>query len=304
MRNLVALSAKVIPYSGYLRKFVKSIPSTILFQQLEYWFDKKGGPFFKFLEPCENKLYKEGDSWTEELYFSKDEFRSAFDNIGVRYGSKKEYDSIISQKKDPFMGMFYCSYHDKISGLTWYFRNDSLIEKTIEEIVNSNDSVKKKENLRKSTNPISVNRQTQFTEIDKPDLQYTESTTKTTTKSTEKRDVPQDTIEHEILKLIENDIKQKNSSPPGNYSLKNKKTLNYLMSKYSLAKIKEAIPEVTKHPNFGERFSFGGYLVFLEEILYSENKIKKKPGNNLLTNRDGQYDGNSATKMSASYFSD
>jgi len=185
MSNLLAKTARAIPYNGFLRPICKSVTSAILFQQLEYWFDKQDDKFYKFLEPCKNTAYKEGDSWIEELSFSKDEFRGAFDNIGVRYSSKKEYDLCPDDK---FQGMFYLSYHDKIKGMTWYMRNNELIEKTINEIckptVNrkSQSTDKSKADSCKSEKSIYVNSESQFTEIGKVNSDYTEITTEITTK--------------------------------------------------------------------------------------------------------------------------
>jgi len=185
MSNLLAKTARSIPYNGFLRPVCKSVTSAILFQQLEYWFDKQGSKkFYKFLEPCKNSAYQKEDSWIEELNFSKDEFRAAFDNIGVRYFSKKEYDL---NKDDKFQGKFYCSYHDKIKGLTWYMRNEEKINSVLNEL--SKISVNRKgqsTGLGKSEKSTPVNSESQFTEIDKVNPHYTEITTKTTTETTQK----------------------------------------------------------------------------------------------------------------------
>jgi hypothetical protein len=174
MSNLLAKTARAIPYNGFLRPVCKSVTSAILFQQLEYWFDKQGDKFYKFLEPCNSSAYKEGDSWTEELAFSKDEFRTAFDNIGIRYNSKKDYDA---KEDDKFDGKFYLSYHDKIRGITWYMRNAKLIESTLREM--------ERPSLRKSEKPIYVNGESKHTQIDKVNPDYTEITTETNTKEEE-----------------------------------------------------------------------------------------------------------------------
>lgn len=171
MSNLLAKTARAIPYNGFLRPICKSVTSAILFQQLEYWFDKQGDKFYKFLEPCNSSAYKDGDSWTEELAFSKDEFRTAFDNIGIRYNSKKDYDA---KEDDKFDGKFYLSYHDKIRGITWYMRNAKLIESTLREMERSI--------IRKSEKPIYVNWESDSAQVDKVNPDYTEITTKNNTK--------------------------------------------------------------------------------------------------------------------------
>lgn len=131
----VAVARDAIPYIKGYRQIAGTVTATILFQQLEYWFDFKPNGFYKFLEPCDNGLYKAGDSWCEELSFSPDEFRSAFDKIGKRYFSKKAYDGAADKfADDSGSEKLYCSYQDKIKGLTYYRRNHSLVEKLLNEV--------------------------------------------------------------------------------------------------------------------------------------------------------------------------
>lgn len=111
-------------YCPELNGVTGGINATILMMQLEYWFKRtESGRFYKFLEPCEDVNYRVGDSWVEELGFTKAEFRSAFGKIGKVYKSKKEYDGSM----DKFEGKFYLSYYDRVRRLTYYLRNDRLI---------------------------------------------------------------------------------------------------------------------------------------------------------------------------------
>lgn len=111
---------KYLKYCPKLNTVTGSITASLLMCQLEYWFDKVDGKaFYKFLEPCQHKLCKKGDSWTEELGFSLAEFRSAFKRIGKVYKSKKAY----LESADPFDGKPYLSYYDRIKKLTFYIRN-------------------------------------------------------------------------------------------------------------------------------------------------------------------------------------
>src|SRR5438045_500336 len=109
MRNkILSITRSSIPYVKELRRlpYVKSLAACVLMQQLDYWFEKYPQGFYKFLESCPDQYaYKQGDSWTEELGISADEFRTAFDQIGVRYKSKKEFDAAA----DKFQGKYYCS---------------------------------------------------------------------------------------------------------------------------------------------------------------------------------------------------
>lgn len=134
-----ALASRIIPYHPEYRKITGSVTSAILFEQLEYWFDKYDyNYFYKFLEPAPNHFsYKEGDSWVEELGFSVDEFRSAFDKIGVRYGSRSEF---LKAKEEGKLFIkngeekLYCSFIDKQKNVTYYVRNNDLVDRLLDEI--------------------------------------------------------------------------------------------------------------------------------------------------------------------------
>lgn len=116
---------RYLKYCPKLNKLTGSVTSSLLLCQLEYWFEKmKGECFYKFLEPCQHYAYKTGDSWVEELGFSKAEFRHAFSLIGKVYKSKKAY----LESKDPFEGKLYLSYYDRIKKITYYIRNTTLTQ--------------------------------------------------------------------------------------------------------------------------------------------------------------------------------
>ena len=72
----------------YRPKFVRAVggvTSAILLQQIIFrWIHNDRQPFFKFKEPCGHKLYREGDSWCEELAFSRREFDTALSRIATR----------------------------------------------------------------------------------------------------------------------------------------------------------------------------------------------------------------------------
>jgi hypothetical protein len=133
--SILAAFAEAIPYIPGLRQQTGSVVATILMMQLEYRFAKYPEGFYKFLEPPQNghQDYKPGDSWVEELAFSKEEFRTAFDKIGVRYTSKTQYDEAKSNGLE-FGSNYYCSYVDRRSGLTFYFRNHEKVDELISGI--------------------------------------------------------------------------------------------------------------------------------------------------------------------------
>ncbi len=134
MKNLIlTLTRETIPYVKQLRAITKSITGCILMQQLDYWFAKYPDGFYKFLAPPEqtHPNYKQGDSWQEEIGISADEFRTAFDLIGIRYLSKSSF----NEAEDKFQGHYYCSYYDRVSRLTYYFRNHELTDNALTALI-------------------------------------------------------------------------------------------------------------------------------------------------------------------------
>jgi hypothetical protein len=127
IKSFKNLPENIIPYRKEMRLIVNSVNGCILWQQLEYWFEMmKGKSFYKFLSALDEEKfgYREGDSWTEELAFSETEFRTAFSRLGTSYKSKKEF----NKQPDGFKGKMYCSYFDKISRKTYYFRNNEIVD--------------------------------------------------------------------------------------------------------------------------------------------------------------------------------
>ena len=83
---------QILRYCPELNALTGSVTSSLLMCQLDYWFDKTDHkPFYKFLSPCQDEHYHKGDSWTEELGFTKSEFRTAFSKIGKVYTTKTAY---------------------------------------------------------------------------------------------------------------------------------------------------------------------------------------------------------------------
>lgn len=74
-----------IPYRPEYNLITGSVEASILLQQIHYWWMKMDRrPFFKFKEPCEHDAYQEGDSWTEELGFTRYQFDKAIKAIGTK----------------------------------------------------------------------------------------------------------------------------------------------------------------------------------------------------------------------------
>ena len=123
-------SLEKITYEPRLRKYTGSINAVLIMGKLEKSFKEKGKVFYKFLEPCGHTYYQKGSSWIEELQMTTTEFRTAFKHIAVVYKSKKDY----KMSSDKFQGKMYLSYYDRINKLTYYMRNDDLVDQVLDEV--------------------------------------------------------------------------------------------------------------------------------------------------------------------------
>ena len=162
MRNkILHITSKIIPYVRELRLIAKSVTGCLLMQQLDFHFAKYPHGYYKFLEPCHNsKSYKRGQSWQEELGFSADEFRTAFDKIGVRYLSKSAFDAA----PDKFQDKLYCSYFDKQQGLTYYFRNHPVVDAALDKLIDGGEPPDENNGFgQDSTSPSTVDGESQST---------------------------------------------------------------------------------------------------------------------------------------------
>lgn len=119
----------LIIYRKSLREIAGSVTGTVLLQQII--FRSKGREnFYKFKSPCSHELYKEGDSWTEELGFSPKEFDNALKKIGTKItrGTSK-FDAL--KKDDPTGIVIYWTDANRV---TWYQLNRSLLGKLLRGI--------------------------------------------------------------------------------------------------------------------------------------------------------------------------
>lgn len=93
--------------------------TNLLFAQLQYWFEKYPQGFCKFFEPCNHPLYRKGESWSEELGFSRITLKKAFSQIGEAYKSKTAF----MNEDDPFHGKHFAYYQDRALMKTVFIRN-------------------------------------------------------------------------------------------------------------------------------------------------------------------------------------
>lgn len=156
----------LIIYRPRLNQITGSVLSSILLHQIIYWAYKSNNLFYKFKEPCNHKLYKPGDSWTEELGFTRWEYETALKRIAEKYNPKNE-----EIPTDSFV-----VYYTDIRRLTWHSVNWKKLNSAIEETF-----------IRKEEIPLYEKRDYHFTKSDNVSLQYidTENTTKTKHQTTD-----------------------------------------------------------------------------------------------------------------------
>lgn len=191
MRNrILSLTRNSIPYVRELQPIAGSVAGCILMQQLDYWFERFPGGFYKFMAPTDHSRYKPGESWCEELGISVDEFRTAFDRIGSRYKSKGLYENTA----DKFGEKFYASFIDRRTNLTYYLRNHERLDDALDRLTSKPTKLA----AVNGKSPLTVNghiqstvdEQTPVAQIGIPYLQETGNLqlhiTETTTKTTQR----------------------------------------------------------------------------------------------------------------------
>jgi hypothetical protein len=164
--QILSLDKELITYRKELRQITGSVTASILLQQIVYWDNKMNGEFYKFIEPpkSENKFYKKGDSWTEELGFSKKEFQTAF--------AKLENLGLVSKKTDK-------------NRTTFYALNVQKVEKKLEGVYSKKQGSVAKCQKERSYVP--------FGNLGTPAMErtsITETTSETTSKNKQKVELP------------------------------------------------------------------------------------------------------------------
>ena len=140
--GIIADDRSLITYRPALNKITGSVLSTIILQQVLYWWKKSGRKrFYKFRDKCDHALYVEGDSWCEELGFTGREFDTAIKRIGFKLG-KTENDI---KKEEAFIIYFRDS-----QDVTWYDININYLE---ERLTRNYLVINKSAITKKTTNP-------------------------------------------------------------------------------------------------------------------------------------------------------
>jgi hypothetical protein len=140
--GIIAEDRCLVNYRRSLNKITGSVLSTIILQQVLYWWEKNGRKkFYKFRDKCDHALYVEGDSWCEELGFTGREFDTAIKKIGFKLGKT---DNGI-KKEEAFI-----IYYKDAQGVTWYDINVNYAE---ERITRNYLVINKSAITKKLTNP-------------------------------------------------------------------------------------------------------------------------------------------------------
>lgn len=183
--NILAEDPARISYRPKLNEITGGVLSTIMFGQVLYWAravekDTPGKPFYKFFAPCSHSDYREGDSWEEELGFSRNEVQHALS------GFAKKITKGVS-KHEEYDRNLVIYWTDK-TRKTWYQVNWMLVEEALKSFylcnVENLHYIENEENLHYINKPDSS-----ITSISQP------TTQRTTTMSTDSRATPDHELE-------------------------------------------------------------------------------------------------------------
>lgn len=119
--------------------------AAILLQQILFRWETAGWqPFYKFKVPCKHTKYRDGDSWCEELFWSRAEFDTAIKKIGTKIVKGVSKNDAIEYKwpefpDDPKSKEYRATWEDAISHIvvywtdknrvTWYLVNELVLYK-------------------------------------------------------------------------------------------------------------------------------------------------------------------------------
>jgi hypothetical protein len=162
--GVVGKNARVIAYRPEFNEITNSATASLLLSQIIYWWVWTGRkPFFKFSAPCDHAMYKDGDSWQEELRFSRTEFETARSKIGTKINRNTDKSEVQKTR--------LVIYWRDTNNLTWYEVNEELLRQKLDEIY----SECRKPTFGNAGNLHSV--------MEETCIPLTETTTKITTKN-------------------------------------------------------------------------------------------------------------------------
>jgi len=130
-----------IAYRPALARRLGNIVSAIFLQQVVYWWDGRGEKeFYKFISPCDHKAYKKGDSWREELMFTRREIELALETVATRLSKDKLVDGKVVKgisKTAALRGSDLKNlviYRSDSNRVTWWTLNDRLLNEFLADI--------------------------------------------------------------------------------------------------------------------------------------------------------------------------
>ncbi|MAU01414.1 MAG: hypothetical protein CL608_30100 [Anaerolineaceae bacterium] len=118
---------RTIAYHPNLNQVTGSVLASLLLRQIVYrWENNARQPFYKFSAPCQHPAYRTGDSWQEELGFSRTEFETARRRLGgkIRQGAAKAKIRLENL-------ILYWTDRER---LTWYELNEPLLQAKLQEL--------------------------------------------------------------------------------------------------------------------------------------------------------------------------
>ena len=121
-----------IVYKPFLSTITGSITSAIMLERIRYYWKMKGNSeFYKFNADCEHPLYREGDSWQEELGFTRSEFEGARKRIATRIkqgDSKNDAFEVFSKDGKLKPVNHIVIYWRDSDNVLWYDFNEALFK--------------------------------------------------------------------------------------------------------------------------------------------------------------------------------
>lgn len=127
-----------IPYRPEYNAITDSVAASIFLQQVWYWWQKSGRqPFYKFLDACEDRAYRPGDSWAEELGFTASQVDTARSKIAVKItkGANKK------QLRECALVIYWTDSNR----MTWYELNEDLFFTLVGLAYTNYDAIRKSE---------------------------------------------------------------------------------------------------------------------------------------------------------------
>jgi hypothetical protein len=145
--KILAEDTLVVSYRPQFARMTGSVMAAILLQQLLHrWMQAGRQAFYKFKEPCKHGDYRTGDSWCEELAFTRREFDNALSLIGTKVTKgcskndlmtycwpKLPADSASEEYRSAWSDIMrhVVIYWTDANRVTWFWLNETLLERAI-----------------------------------------------------------------------------------------------------------------------------------------------------------------------------